>query len=114
MIDRYNPTTDDIIDVLRAARARLDLAWTQNRIADDFDNPDTCGVCAIGAIRWATHGSFRYYPDPLAFKARKALKGALPASFSGDIADYNDHPNRRKTTMLRLFDRAITNLEGTK
>lgn len=110
--------------ILRKAKKRLAGRWAQGAFArtpagrllneytgDPGFTPDSCRVCALGAVRWAAWG------DPLhpymseagmrAFlDARSALTAALPPT-SHSVEGFNDWNRRTEGDVLALFDRAI-------
>jgi hypothetical protein len=78
--------------------------WTQGRYAQNADGapadpegPFATAFCLIGACR-RVDGPFEY-------KVIDALFDALPRTFPGGIADYNDTHTHR--SVLRLIGKAI-------
>jgi hypothetical protein len=91
-------------DDLRAARAEIAEPglWCKNA----YEDGERC--CAIRALELAT---CRLLGWPAFYRARQALRRALPEGFSSVIA-YNDAPTTTHADILALFDRAIAEEEA--
>lgn len=104
-------------DILTGAKAFVEhWGWTQGRIAlnedgrevEEYDAGAVC-FCAEGAIRRAGHEIWKInMGDP------KEIHGAVETALEtiGDLADdlvheWNDHPDRKISEVLDVFDRAI-------
>lgn len=91
-------------DDLRAARAAIAAPglWCKNA----YEDGGRC--CAIRALEVAT---CRLLGDAAFWRARQALRHALPEGFLSVIA-YNDAPTTTHADILALFDRAIAEEEA--
>jgi hypothetical protein len=85
------------VEVLRAARAKIERGWCQHAYQVGAD------VCAMGAILYAT--------DPC--RARTGAIDVLAGAIGGKgICDWNDSPLRTQAEVLAAFDKAITLAEA--
>lgn len=96
------------VEVLRAARERIEKGWCQGTYARrsdgtpaDHADPGTVAWCASGAL-WndASPCDLEVYAD-----AAAVLESYLPRDL--EIEDWNDAPGRDKAEVLNLFDKAI-------
>lgn len=95
------------LEVLRAARAKIEQGWTQHAPGRDANGDPvdikraTCW-CAIGAC---------YAASPLeqlpADEAVAMLSSVVP---NGLISIFNDAPGRTQAEVLEVFDRAVEKL----
>lgn len=94
-------------DILVKARSLIASGWTRGRLACDarsrcvtYDSDEARSWCALGAL------------------SRSAADGATVGKFraqisGGDIATWNDAPERTQEQVLDAFDRAIAACEVT-
>jgi len=95
---------NDVTLRLIEARARIEKGWMQGQYKERGS------YCALGALNVSDMDA-----DPLQvsciFFLEKSLPGAAGSAGSPSvrIAIYNDVPNRDKSEIIDLFDRAIAN-----
>ncbi|MFI9463842.1 DUF6197 family protein [Streptomyces xiamenensis] len=86
--------TQDIAAVLRRAVTVLD---ERGRTVGDFENRESCAVCAIGAIRVAAHDD-PWTDSDLSTAVIRAVAARIDTSTIIDpierIADWHDEPGR--------------------
>lgn len=92
----YRPP-DDILDLLRGARARVARpdGWCQHQVNDSLGR-----VCAEGALLIeAGEPTYKYY----------SALGYLEKNLVGfwSVAEYNDAHGRTQAEVVALFDRAM-------
>lgn len=87
--------------------------WMRDWFGDDANKPDTCRVCAIGALRAAVTGDPFDPPtgDPLFREARQFL---IQAVGEPSVVNWNDDPGRTEADVLGLFSKAIALAEFTE
>jgi hypothetical protein len=94
------------VEILKAARAKIEQGWTQKALARDaYGDPargNGCSWCAEGALVAVTGGRS---------KAFGYLRESLPDGFN-DTAIYNDAPGRTQQEILDLYDAAIARAEA--
>jgi hypothetical protein len=100
------------VDVLKAARAKIEQGWTQGAFALDrergvvpVNSPAAVCWCSLGAIKFADHD---LYSDSY-FAAEKILGRA---SGNANIIPWNDAPGRTQAEVLEVFDHAIALAES--
>lgn len=82
-----------VVDCLKRAKGLLvKYGWVQHR----YGNEET-GFCASAAIIYASKSG------EVNLESQLALLNVV----GGGIVPWNDHPGRRKRTVLAAFDRAI-------
>lgn len=98
------------VEILKAARARIadPQNWCQGWFAHDergqsldYNDPEACSWCAVGALRREGERWNR--------GAYKALWAQLPAGYD-HVSDYNDDYGVTHADVLALYDRAIAAL----
>lgn len=100
------------VDVLRAARERIEKGWCQGDYARskhgrvvDSDDPEAALWCASGAL-WAE-------VDLSQIDVYGHAQSLLERYVADDcIEDWNDAPGRDKAEVLNLFDKAIEEAKG--
>lgn len=104
------------LEVLRKAReALVTRGWHQGDYGSDKARPDTCAVCAVGAIGVAITGSpFRWEPGvPRAIWAIVSLLKHATGYHGRLFGDgWNDVPGRTVEEVLAAFDQAIATEEA--
>lgn len=98
---------DEVIRLLDAAKALLiEKGWAQGFYARDaagevvsVEDPTACSFCAMGALVYVTQEASRE-------TSRSAFNAMERAVSDGNIARYNDAPERTKEEVLALFDKA--------
>lgn len=95
-------TPNERVELLKKARALIDLGWTQRVRARDQagqpvypNNSYAVSFCMLGACERVGIGDVGRTFEPVGITLRT-------------IADYNDLPTRKKEEVLGVFDRAIT------
>lgn len=109
------------VSILKAGRARLEGHWYKGGW-DDGGPPDTCGVCALGALWYVAFGATR--PSKTAEELRADAWGAYSGAHEAlnrevrtrfkkfGIADYNDHEGTTEQDVLDVFTAAIDALSA--
>lgn len=101
-------------EILKAAKKRLSArgAWTQNGFARNKagwkvepENPDAVSFCAAGACYLSSCGIDTIELDDALHWLNEAAFSATKGRM--DAIAYNDRPERTKSQMLVLFDKAI-------
>lgn len=92
-----------VIEVLEAARARVEKGWGQGRAVSPLGGGPTCVGVAIE--RAFTNGG------EVRNEARRMFCQAVAVSFGavygGEIVEWNDTPGRTQADVLAAFDKAI-------
>ena len=105
---------DDCFVLLRRARDRVANGWTQHYAARDVDNVP-CGAkddraasfCAFGAL-WADGDVAGGLASVAAYtRLTNELQPAFDKRHNGDLAKWNDDPERTKDEVLAAFDAAL-------
>lgn len=96
--------------ILVKARNRIASKWRWRK--DYYATPratnyDTCGVCSLGALGWASSGNPYHLTDG-GRKAEAALARAMEAMGKGTfVVEFNDRPDTTHADVLAAFDAAI-------
>jgi len=102
--------SEKTVELLKAARAKVEAGWTQGSAARDADGLKcgwsegrACSFCAMGAL-WRVAGGAEL-PEATGILER-ALDGvgAWPGM---SVISFNDSPYRLKEDVLKLYDVAI-------
>ena len=111
-----------ILGILEGARERLAEGWCKGPYAiDEHGNavrcrsPEASSWCAAGAIIAASPDGY-YYPEDTMEYIDKVVKDMYTVEGVGPVYDcivqLNQSPIATKTTMLEVFNKAISKLKG--
>lgn len=102
----------EILDVLKRSRARIETPgqWMRGYFRDySTRGPDTCRVCASGAVRWATTGDPAGANTRLTLKVLRRLEAGIQGDYPQVLVDFND--SHKHADVLELFDAKINEQE---
>jgi hypothetical protein len=96
-------------EVLRKAADEIRRrGWHQGHYGSDSSDPDSCAVCALGAIHAADRDDPWEDSSDLSFAAASALSSVL----DGEYVDvWNDNPERTVEEVLEAFEEAAQKAE---
>lgn len=92
----------ELVALLRDAKANVEKGWCKKTFEDKQGN-----VCALGALGYRHDTGGVHYPDPVRRKAGNKLAKLVGVNYFGDIAGWNDNPNRTYQQVKDVFDRAL-------
>jgi len=107
----------ETVKALREARRLIKKGWTRRAFARDkwrhsvaSDSPRAACFCAEGAINRAV----ALAADPCTVKDQAIiqLKKHIPPYQPQNVVSWNDHPQRTKQEVVRVFTKAIQMLES--
>jgi len=114
---------DEVLAVLRRAREYVSEGWCRTKYTKLIGgNPHYCAVGAVHAgVEFACQGMPKDSADEITRKTLRILsdlvmyeiKTYVPYRFVGNVTAWNDRQSR-KHPVLRLFDRAIAEVEGKR
>ena len=110
-----------ILGILEEARARIAKGWCQGPYATDrfggvvkAKNPEASNWCAFGAVLAASPDGYVYPCGPMKYlnkvvKKMYMIDGVGP--IHSCISQLNEAPGTTQSTMLAVFDKAISKLK---
>lgn len=102
------------IEVLKAARTKIELGWCQGAFCRNENGTDISASDLDSQREWCARGAILTSTDTAADgdDARKLLKLALSVESIHGVSDWNDAPGRTQAEVLAAFDKAIALAES--
>lgn len=109
-------TNERELELLKAARAKIELGWCQNANARDKYGDDVSPNYPE-AVQWCIIGATLAVAGNVAVVSRmqdmlKLSAGIGDVPFTNSLSWFNDKPGRTKYQVLALFDEAIGRVEA--
>jgi hypothetical protein len=104
-----------VIEVLKEARAKIAIGWTQgppavnaNGLSVDPMSPDACKWCGLGAIYAVSKNlNIELWDEADAF-----ISGQARIAGDAGIVHFNEKPGRTQSEVVELFSKAIERAEA--